>query len=247
MSFQMISVATINRMANKLLRAPCAYPRSETAWNYGAENQTRRATLKVKTTKRAVPVPRARGIQVKNVIATLIGVCFITGVAIGAEYKISDDYAMIVDPAAKQQLGEKTFSEVMMFFHEAEKAIETKDLKALMSLYSENYTDGEHNKKSAEEIWKRIFATFEIMATRHNMKLVNMAKDKNMVIFRCSGLLLGVPNPNIKIKQKGLITIDNWVLQDHVLVKEAGKWELIGTYGTEQKRLWFDKPMHPLF
>lgn len=184
---------------------------------------------------------------IKNVIATLIGVCFIAGAAIGAEHKLSDEYDMYVDPAAKQQLGEQTFNEVMVFFHEAEKAIETKDLKTLMGLYSESYTDGGHNKKSAEEIWGKIFATFEIMATRHNMQLVKISEDKNMVIFRCSGVLLGVPNPNAKMKQKWPITIDNWAQQDHVLVKEAGKWKLIGTYGTERKRLWFDKPMHPLF
>lgn len=184
---------------------------------------------------------------IKNVIATLIGVCFIAGVAIGAEHKLADEFDIYVDHAAKQQLGEQTFSELMAFFHEAEKAIETKDLNTLMGLYSDNYTDGEHNKKSAEVIWERIFATFEMTATRHNMKLVKMAEDKNMVIFRCSGLLLGVPNPDAKMKQKGLVTIDNWALQDHVLVKEAGKWKLIGTYGTERKRLWFDKPMHPLF
>lgn len=184
---------------------------------------------------------------IKNGIAALAGVFFIAGNAIGEEHKLSDKYTMAVDPAAKQQLGAQTYNEVMEFFHEAEKAIETKDLKMLMSLYSENYTDGEHNKKSAERIWERIFATFDMTSTRHNMQLVKMAEDKNMVIFRCSGLLLGVPNPNAKMKQKGLITIDNWAMQDHVLVKEAGKWKLIGTYGTERKRLWFDKPMHPLF
>ena len=179
---------------------------------------------------------------IKQGIAVLAGICLFSGVAIGAEHKYSDEYVMEVDPAAKQQLGEDTFNEVMAFFHSAEKAIETKDLKALMDLYSENYRDGEHDKKSAEKIWTRIFARFETMATRHNMKLVTMAADKNMVVFRCSGLLLGVPDP-----ETGPITIDNWTLQDHVLVKEAGKWKLIGTYGTERKRLWFDKPMHPLF
>ena len=184
---------------------------------------------------------------IKNVIASLAGVFFITGFAIGAEHKLSDKYAMEVEPSAKQQLGAQTYSEVMAFFHEAEKAIETKDIKTLMSLYSENYTDGEHNKKSAEEIWERIFATFDMTSTRHFMNLVKVAEDKNMVIFRCSGLLLGVPKPDSKMKQQGSITIDNWALQDHVLVKEAGKWKLIGTYGTERKRLWFDKPMHPLF
>jgi len=186
-------------------------------------------------------------LTIKNFIATVIGVCFIASAAIGAEHRLSDDHDIYVEPAAKQKLGEKNFSELMEFFHEAEKAIETKDLKALMELYSENYADGEHNKKSAEVIWERIFATFEKTATRHNMKLVKMSEDKNMVVFRCSGLLLGVPNPSAKMRQKGVVTIDNWAQQDHVLVKEAGKWKLIGTYGAERKRLWFDKPMHPLF
>lgn len=186
-------------------------------------------------------------LAIRKVFAALIGVGFITSVAIGAEHKLSDKYALEIDPAAKQQMGEETFGEVMTFFHEAEKAVEAKDLKALMGLYAENYTDGEHNKKSAEAIWEKIFATFETMSMRHNMKLVNMAKDKNMVIFRCSGLLLGVPSQNAKVKQKELLTIDNWSLQDHILIKESGKWKLIGTYGVERKRLWFDKPMHPLF
>ena len=172
----------------------------------------------------------------------LIAASLFTGVASGTEHRLSDKYSMEVDPAAKQQLGEQTFDEVMMFFHAAEKAIETKNLEALMELYSDNYSNGPHDKKAARQIWERIFATFDIMATRHNMKLVKVSADKNMVVFQCSGLLLGVP----EIK-KGVITIDNWTKQDHVLVKEAGVWKLIGTYGQERQRLWFDKPMHPLF
>lgn len=172
----------------------------------------------------------------------LIAVSLFTGVARGEEHRFSNKYSMEVDPAAKQTLGEQTFNEVMVFFHEAEKAIETKDLEALMELYSDNYGDGEHDKKSARQIWERIFSTFDTMATHHNMKLEKMSADKTMVVFQCSGLLLGVPDP-----KKGAITVDNWTKQDHVLVKEGGKWKLIGTYGPERKRLWFDKPMHPLF
>lgn len=174
--------------------------------------------------------------------SVLVAASLFTGTASGTEHKLSDKYSMKVDPAAKQQLGEKTFNEVMAFFHSAEMAIETKDLEALMSLYSESYSDGEHDKKSARQIWERIFATFDDMAMHHNMKLEKASADKTMVVFQCSGLLLGVPD-----LKKGPITIDNWTTQDHVLVKEGGKWKLIGTYGPERKRLWFDKPMHPLF
>ncbi len=174
----------------------------------------------------------------------LMAVSLFAGAAFGAEHQLSTKYSMVVDPAAKQQLGEQTFNEVMMFFQAAEKAIETKDLEGLMALYSDNYGDGDHDKKSAEQIWRRIFSTFDSMSTQHNLKLGKMSSDKNMVVFQCSGLLMGMPDPKTK---KGLITIDNWANQDHVLIKEAGKWKLIGTYGQERKRLWFDKPMHPLF
>jgi hypothetical protein len=179
---------------------------------------------------------------IKYMMAILFGVCLFTGVANGEEHRFSDKYSMKVDPAAKQKMGEQTFNGVMAFFSAAETAIETKDLKALMDLYSESYRNGEHDKKSAEQIWERMFYTFETMATHHNMKLVSMSADKNTIILRCSGLLLGVPD-----HKKGLITIDNWTVQDHVIVKEAGKWKLIGTYGKDRKRLWFDKPIHPLF
>ncbi|MDE2118070.1 MAG: hypothetical protein KGJ19_05685 [Betaproteobacteria bacterium] len=174
--------------------------------------------------------------------SVLIAASIFTGTASGAEPQFSEKFSMHVDPAAKQQLGEQTYNEVMTFFHSAEQAIETKDLEALMALYSDNYSDGDHDKKSARQIWERIFSRFEKMAMQHNMKLGKASSDKNMVVFQCSGLLLGSPDP-----KERLITIDNWTNQDHVLVKEAGKWKLIGTYGPERKRLWFDKPMHPLF
>jgi len=102
--------------------------------------------------------------------ASLIAASLFTGVAIGEGHQISDKYSMEVDPAAKQQLGEQTFNEVMLFFRTAEKAIETKDLKALMALYSDNYRDGDHDKKSAEQTWQRIFATFDTMVMSHRMK-----------------------------------------------------------------------------
>jgi len=175
-------------------------------------------------------------------ILILLAIGFVASTAIADEHRFSDHYAMQIDPDAKQQLGEQTYNEVVAFFNLAEKAIETKDLPMLMALYSENYRNGEHDKKSAEQIWKRIFSRFEGMATHHYMKFVNVSADKNMVILKCSGLLLGVPDP-----EERAITVDNWTLQDHVLVKEAGVWKLIGTYGKDHKRLWFDKPMHPLF
>lgn len=192
----------------------------------------------------------------KFAMTILTGVCLFSflEVAIGAEqkpvvhdeqadHKFADRYVWKLDPSSKQKLGEATYNEILAFFDAAEDAIEQKDLKALMATYSENYQNGDKDKKAIEEMWKRIFARFETFVSVHNEKLVNVSADKHMVVIRCTGLLLAKPDP----KKDGLVTLDNWSAQDHVLVKEDGKWKLLGNTGDERKRLWFDKPMHPLF
>lgn len=156
-------------------------------------------------------------------------------------YQVSDRYTLNVDPAAKQQLGEQTFNEVTMFFQTAKKAIETKNMDALMAQYSDNYRDGDLDKKAVEQAWRKIFARVDSLATLNNMKLVSISADRNMVVLQSSGLLVGVPGD-----EQWPVTIDNWNKQDHILIKESGEWKLIGIYGLERKRLWFDKPMHPL-
>lgn len=156
-------------------------------------------------------------------------------------YQASDRYTLNIDPAAKQQLGEQTFNEVTMFFQKAKKAIETKNMDALMAQYSDNYRDGDLDKKSVEQAWRKIFARVDSPATLNNLKLVSISADRNMVVLQSSGLLVGVPGD-----ERWPVTIDNWNKQDHILIKEAGEWKLIGIYGLERKRLWFDKPMHPL-
>jgi len=158
------------------------------------------------------------------------------------QHRLSDRHKMEVDNSVKEQLGEKTANEVIAFFHNAEMAIQSRDIEALMVLYSDGYRDGVHDKASARRIWERIFKRFNELATRHNMSLVTNSSDKDLVIMRCSGILLGISEGS-----SGPIPIDNWNKQDHVLKKEDGQWKLVGSYGKERKRLWFDKPMHPLF
>ena len=111
-----------------------------------------------------------------------------------------------------------------------------------MVLYSDGYRDGDRDKAAAQKIWERIFKRFRELATRHYMSLVTKSSDKDLVIMQCSGILMGIPEGG-----STPIAIDNWNQQEHVIKKEDGQWKLIGTYGKERKRLWLDKPMHPLF
>jgi ketosteroid isomerase-like protein len=138
--------------------------------------------------------------------------------------------------------GKEMFEEVMNFFNEAEAAIEAKDLDKLMALYSEGYTNGVHKKVDISLAWKRLFKDFGGLAMTHNMHLSMHDAKTNVAVMTCSGILVGVPTGD-----KESIALDYWMNNDHVLVKEGGKWKILGSIGAEKKRLWFDKPLHPLF
>lgn len=184
------------------------------------------------------------GSRVKPLMVFVVGLfVFIVSVpAVTMALDLSESHAINIDPASRKQIGKKVWGEVEQFFTDAEVAIETENLDMLMNLYSENYSNGIHTKDSAKRIWKRIFEKFNNMAAVHNMRFITTSPESDVMIIRCSGLLLGVPEGGGNI-----ITVDNWTENDHVLSKEGGKWKLIGTSGNERNRFWFDRPMHPLF
>jgi hypothetical protein len=147
-----------------------------------------------------------------------------------------------MDPFSSKIVGEQVQGEILKFFHDAEVAIENERLDDLMALYSDNYVNGSHNKQLVRPIWQRVFSRMSSMSTVHRMRIITASADSDVMIIRCSGLLMGIP-----AGEKNLITADYWVDSDHVLAKEDGIWKLIGTAGEERERFWFDKPMHPLF
>lgn len=195
-------------------------------------------------------------LAIKRVITILAGVCIFSVVAFADEpkssahnelpelldHKFADRFTVKFDPAVKQQLGDGVYQEIVDFFDIAEDAIDVKDLKAHMAVYSESYKDGDIDKQAIEEIWAKIFARFERVVVHHNLKLITVSADKQTIVLRSSGFLLAESDP-----KKGLATIDNWTNQDLLIVKEGGEWKIISTFGEERKRYWFDKPMHPLF
>lgn len=157
-------------------------------------------------------------------------------------HNFSPSYVLNIDPATSDLVGKAVAKEVGEFFNDAEKAIETEDIAKLMGLYSEGYTNGTHRKADIATTWKTIFVEFNSLAMTHNMRFITTDPKSNVIIIRCSGILVGVPSVD-----KGLIALDSWMNTDHVLVREGGKFRIIGSSGAEQKRLWFDKPLHPLF
>ncbi len=155
---------------------------------------------------------------------------------------LSQNYTLNIDPRMTTTAGKELYDQVHTFFDEAEQAIEAKDLDKLMTMYSDSYTNGVRKKADIAVAWNRLFGDFNGLAMTHNMHLSMFDLKANLVIMTCSGIMVGVPSG-----EKESIALDYWLNNDHVLVKESGKWKLVGSIGKEQKRLWFDKPMHPLF
>ncbi|MBI5186992.1 MAG: hypothetical protein HZA01_14875 [Nitrospinae bacterium] len=171
-----------------------------------------------------------------------LGLIFCLGPALAGADQLSEHHYLKFDPHTQKMVDAKVFKEINNFFHDAEAAIEAKNMDALMGLYSDSYINGPHNKESVKKIWESIFSNFSGLATIHNMRFITTSAANNVMIIRCSGILMGIPKG-----EDGLIALDNWVDNDHVLVNEDGKWRLMGSSGKEQKRFWFDKPLHPLF
>lgn len=152
------------------------------------------------------------------------------------------EHSVHFDANSEKLVGENTMKEVSQFFMDAEKAIAAKDLDRLMAFYSDNYANDVHNKASVRLIWKRLFESFDKLYTQHNMNFVSISSDGQIIVIRCSGVLMGTP------KSDNFSTaLDHWINNDHTLMKESGKWKIMGTSGQEMKRFWFDKPLHPLF
>jgi len=161
-----------------------------------------------------------------------------------AEEMIKGYHAINVDPSLKGKVSKEAVADLEKFFHDAEMAIGAGDLDKLMELYSDNYKNEDHDKEAARKIWARIFGVFNDMASMHNMKLLNYSAEGKLAVIGCSGILLGKKKDGATAER---MPIDTWTNEEHILTLENGRWKLIGSSGLKRKRLWFDKPMHPLF
>ena len=182
-----------------------------------------------------------------TLIAALLMVA-VSGVSMAAEKAEAPpshhikDYIVTVDPQSAKLIGPDVVRQITDFFDYADNAIMTKNLDALAFLYSERYVDGNHKKADVIQAWKRLFGDFDDFRMTHNLRFITTDAKSNMMIVQCSGILMGQPKVD-----KQLIALDHWMNINHVLVKEDKGWKIIGTAGIEEKRFWFDKPMHPLF
>lgn len=160
------------------------------------------------------------------------------------ETQLSDGFSMVMQPpAASIEIDESEAQDINDFFHHAERAIQSENIDSLMALYSDKYTNSKNGDKHfAAEIWNKIFARFDDISSRHSMKLIDYDKAAGRAITECNGLLFGTPEG-----ENGLIIIDRWDNQSHILIKEE-HWKLLGSSGESALRYGEkDAMLHPLF
>jgi len=191
-------------------------------------------------------------IMLKNVLfISQVGALFIastlslqSGTAIAEETQLTEDFSMVMRPPAEGvQVDDNEAQDITNFFHHAERAIQSENIEALMALYSDEYTNQrDGDKQFATELWKKVFARFDNISSRHSMKLIDYDRAAGLAVTQCSGLLFGMPEGESKP-----VLIDRWDDQRHILIKE-GVWKLLGDSGEITLRTTdTDDSLHPLF
>jgi len=182
-----------------------------------------------------------------NRIGTLL-IMFVLSIqartAMAQETQLSDSFSMVMrPPAASVKIDESEAQDINDFFHHAERAIQSENIDSLMALYSDEYTNsGNGDKHFAAEIWNKIFTRFDNISSRHSMKLIDYDEAAGRAITECSGLLFGTPEGEV-----GLVVIDRWDNESHILVKEE-HWKLLGSSGKSALRYGEKEALlHPLF
>ncbi len=139
---------------------------------------------------------------------------------------------------------EKTVSEIVAAFDQAESAIQARDLDTLMTLYSKQYNYHRLRKSDARRLWEEIFEYNRQLHSTHlftQIKTVESGGELRAEVT-CTGALWGI---GAESGQK--VTVDSWFDEVHYLIKENGKWRIIGNAGSVPEMPRFGHAPHPLF
>lgn len=147
-------------------------------------------------------------------------------------------------PDAKIEADQQTILEIISTFDQAQEAIRSRNLDALMSLYAQQYRYHGLTKSDIRRIWAELFSQYDLIANIHTfsaLKVVRIGKTA-MVEITCTGALWATSK---NTEQR--IPIDSWHQEVHHLVKEKDGWRIVGNLGGESKIKQFGTAPHPLF
>jgi hypothetical protein len=153
------------------------------------------------------------------------------------------DSRIVVRPNAENRADAKTVEQIVATFDRMQVAMEAKDLKGLMALYSDHYNHGGLTKKDLEEFWRGLFAHYNRLIGHHIFTKIIVSPDKEkMALVTCTGAFWGT------LSEKGKREpIDSWFEEEHHLVYENNEWKLVGAGPAAARPPEFGKAPHPPF
>ncbi len=167
----------------------------------------------------------------------------IIGASVLAATASHADSRIIFRPGPENQADAKTVDQIVGTFDRVQAAMDAKDLKGLMALYSDHYNHGGLTKKDLEKFWKGLFAHYHRLIGHHIFTKITVSPDKEkMALVTCTGAFWGT------ISEKGQReSIDSWFEEEHHLVYEDNAWKLVGAGPAATRLPAFGKAPHPPF
>jgi hypothetical protein len=148
-------------------------------------------------------------------------------------------------PDATVEADRQTVLELTSTFDQAQEAIRSRHLDALMDLYSERYNHHGFKKADLRQIWDELLNDYEFIANIHTFSAIRtLGEGNNMTVeITCSGALWATSK-----NSKERIPIDSWHQEVHHLAKEDGEWRIVGaSKGVSARPRLFGSAPHPLF
>lgn len=140
------------------------------------------------------------------------------------------------------EVDDTTTQEILTMFQQADKAAEKRDLNGVMALYSERYNYHGLKKADIRKLWSDLFAHYEQIEATHLFTRIVRGGAGDVVEVTCSGGVRALSVPG-----RLRVPIDSWYGEIHYLVREDGRWKILGNAGDVQTILPFGTAPHPLF
>lgn len=150
---------------------------------------------------------------------------------------------ILVDTWAEVKADDKTVAEILAAFHQAEQALETQNLDALMSLYATEYRYHGLTKEDLRKIWAQLLTDYQGLRSNHIFSRIVVRSDRIPTAeITCTGSLWAMS------RQTGdRANVDSWYGEVHHLTYENGAWRIRGHAGEALKTLQFGIAPHPFF
>ncbi|MBI5893538.1 MAG: hypothetical protein HZB79_07805 [Deltaproteobacteria bacterium] len=133
------------------------------------------------------------------------------------------------------------FKEIKVVFDNLIALAKKGDAEGIMQNFSKNYINSGRDLNDARKQWQTIINNFTNLELSHPIFSIEISG--NFARMRCEGTLMGRPKKPIPGEGDESIIIDSWSLGAHNLIKEDGKWKILG----DQVPFDTGRTFHPLF